>query len=62
MHFSIRTRVNDEILKLNNNDRVNYILNNRKGEVIDYLRYFKDYTKITLATVTDTWLGGGKSG
>jgi len=57
LHFSIRTRVNDEILKLNSNDRVNYILNNRKGEVIDYLRYFKDYTKITLATVTDTWLG-----
>jgi radical SAM protein with 4Fe4S-binding SPASM domain len=57
LHFSIRTKVNDDILKLDGDDRVNYVLKNRKGEIIDLLNYFKDSVKITVATVTDTWLG-----
>ena len=56
LHFSIRAKVNDEILKMSKSDRVKKILSG-SNEVHEILRYFSHSSRISVATTTDTWLG-----
>ena len=56
LHFSIRTKVNKTILSLDKKSRVDYMLN-QEGEVIEILNELKSASRISVATLTDTWLG-----
>ncbi|MDB9776537.1 radical SAM protein [Alphaproteobacteria bacterium] len=56
LHFSIRTKMNEHILKLNKKERVEYMLS-QDGEVVEILNDLKSVARISVATLTDTWLG-----
>ena len=56
LHFSIRTKVNQEILKSNQSTKLDLMLK-QEGEVVEILNSLKEFSRISVATVTDTWLG-----
>ena len=55
LHFSIRTKVNQEILKSNQSTKLDLMLK-QEGEV-EILNSLKEFSRFSVATVTDTWLG-----
>lgn len=57
LHFSIRTIVDEQIYKLGKKEKVSYILNKYNSKVSKNLSYLRDYSRISVATLTDTWLG-----
>jgi radical SAM protein with 4Fe4S-binding SPASM domain len=57
IHISIRSKVNDELLSLNENKRIQYILN-IKTEITDLIKNIYKFTNVRIshAITTDTWL------
>tara|TARA_B100001059_G_C17820019_1_gene577673 strand:- start:972 stop:2039 length:1068 start_codon:yes stop_codon:yes gene_type:complete len=56
LHFSIRTKVNKKILAASQKTKLEIMLN-KDGEVVEILNSLKKVSRISVATVTDTWLG-----
>ncbi len=57
LHFSIRTIVDKEIYSLSKKDKVDYILGKYNSKVSNEFKFLKSKARISVATLTDTWLG-----